>query len=275
MGGEDETIKLVLYIVVMIIVIYIGIGLVLGFNPSEWTRKLSSTTFTSGKIGVTQDLEKNTVIGCLQTAYLVTLKDMKFDIKPGLETQDGKLQFIVVMDFRNLLFIGSDNDYNEIIKCPLDGGEFKCGDKTLSFDLRNTGGLGEKEVFHFTTWYARPVLVDAIKSPEFCEDTPSGTVCSPTSISKILDNYGQLYLSSFDVVKDKINTVECNKNECEKQADESDCKSTARCYWHGFNGCELCPTSTTCGDYDGYACSQCAIPKANCKPGTFYGCNIP
>jgi len=267
MGGEDETLKLVLYIVMMVIVIYIGIGLVAGFDPRDWVKKLSSTTYEPGKISINdiENLEKNTFLDCTQNSYLMTLKDVKFDTKPGLNVEGGVLEFIVALDFKNRLFLGSDeNGITKIIICKEANGEFKCDDTTLRFDLSNCVEPSGDEVFHFTTWLAKPAVLDAMK--------PTGT-CDFPAISKVLDNYGQFYLSSFNVNKDIA--LACAQTDCEKQ-DQTTCSTTPGCYWsNGWfsDSCQLCPSSTTCNDYDGDACSQCPIPKATCTPGVFGRCN--
>lgn len=268
MGGEDETLKLVLYIVVMLIVIYIGIGLVAGFDPRGWTRQISSVTYEPGKVFIKdkENLEKNTRLDCTQNSYTLILKDIKFGTKPGLEVQGDVLEFIVALDFKNYLFLGSDGDQNvKTVLCREKDGIFNCDDITLNFYFGScTGTLSNNEVFHFTTWLSKPALLDAMRPTGACEFPP---------ISKVLDDYGQFYLSSFNVNKN-IATA-CAQSECESQ-DQTTCSTVAGCYWGGSpwsKSCQLCPSSNICNSYDGDACSQCPWPKLSCTPGALYGCN--
>ena len=165
MSGEEETIKVVLYVVVMIIIIYIGIGFVLGFNPASWIGKLSSTTYEPGKISLTQDLEKYTFVDCTQNSYRLTLKDLKFNVKPGLSVEGNTLDFIVTLDFNNLLFVGADTTgVAKTITCKVIDGKFQCDDATINFDLSScTGKLTGSQVFHFTTWVLKNRGVKSLK----------------------------------------------------------------------------------------------------------------
>jgi hypothetical protein len=265
MSGEDETIKMVLYIVVVLIVVYIGIGFVLGFNPSEWTKKLSSVRFEPGALDA-GDLSDNIELGCRQSNYLITLKDLKFDVQPGIETLGGVLDVSVALDFKNLLFLGTGEGNKEIIECKKKDGKFDCGTTTLMFDTgRQIGGLEGREVLHFTAWKSNPVLLDSMR--------PSGN--QYTTLASTLNNYGEFYLSSFDIVIDDTQ-AECSKTECKRQADENSCQNTAGCYWYDgwlTDSCEFCPKSTTCSDYDSSACVKCPIPSATCTTGLLGGCS--
>ncbi len=256
----------VFYILVGAIILYVGIGIVAGFNPSGWGRKFSSLSYEQGKLMQTQDFDKNKILDCTQNDYLLTLKDLKFDVKPGTSVQGGALEFVVALDFKNMVFVGADETrVVKKIKCSDESGNFNCGG-TLNFYLGGcTGGLNGTQVFHFTTWEAKPAVLAAME--------PTGT-CSYPSISKVLDSYGQFYLSSFDVVVDDIQLI-CDKTECEKQADKGSCDTLSKCYWSTpilwFNNCKLCPTSTACGDYDSEQCSKCPVSKVNCRPSVL-GC---
>ena len=97
-GGDEETLKVVLYMLIMVVVIYVGIGLVLGFNPTDWAKKLSSVKYEPGKIQPTQQaqaLSDITLIDCSESAQSITLKDIKFRVAPGTESSNGELKFIV------------------------------------------------------------------------------------------------------------------------------------------------------------------------------------
>ena len=270
MSGADEMLKIGLYVIIMLIVIYIGISLVAGFDPREWTKKLSSATFEPGKVIQTQSqqyLNEHSILECSQTNYRLTTKDLKFDIKPGTDVEGGELNFIVVLDLDNKLFVGTDESgYDKIVKCTDKGNEFNCGDNTIYFDIRCTGGLNAKEVFHFTTWLYKPAVRDAMLPDQ----------CNYPSLSKILDNYGQFYLSSFNFAKNDIQ-AECEKTDCRAKSDETTCKEDNKCYWRApifwINSCDRCPTSSNCNDYDSEQCSKCTVAVANgCTP-SFFSCN--
>ena len=268
MSGDNETLKLVLYFILMVIVIYIGIGFVAGFDPRAWLQKLSTTTYEPGSLVQIQELDKNFILDCRSNDYILTLKDLKFDVKPGLSVQGGSLNVMVMLDVRNNLYLGTDTNGNDrTITCGEKDGTFKCDTVTLSFNIRCVGGLGPREVFHFTTWRYNDALRSAILPDQ----------CAYPSLSKILGSYGDFYLSSFNLVDDSV-SKSCDRTECQ-QKDETTCTDTNKCYWGGWpwsKSCQLCPTSTVCSGYDREQCSKCVVARNNgCTPDLLSGCNPP
>ena len=255
--GFEITKGAIFYFLIMIVVIYIGIAIVTGLNPLTLLKKIDST-FEPGKVYVTNagTLDKNIELGCLGTNYILTLDGAKF----GYKGTGDKLEFIVVLDYKNLLFVGHYGD-EEKITCTAEPDKYNCPQELkLSFELAGTGGITGKQTFHFTTWLARPAVIDAVKQTH-------------ATLDKILDSYSDSYLSSFDAT---VNVqTKCKETECGSQSNEPDCKATSGCYWGGWpwsKSCKVCSSSTNCNDYDSGACIQCPIPAANCKPGTLYGC---
>lgn len=257
--------ELGLYLLITIIIIYLGVSVVLGFDPRMWGGKFSSA-FTPGKV-VPLNEQGSATIDCKGTAYKLAFKNIGFnyDRKPGASVE--QINFVVVLDFNNMLFIGQKDGAIDKIKCTSqeNSDKFDCPkDENIEFELKGVSTPTGNQVFHFTVWDAKQDVIDALTKPESC--TPA---CRPTSLSTVLDSYPNSYISSFDITKNVEH--ECLKSECLAQ-DQQKCKDAAGCYWHGT--CDICPSSAQpCSSYSTEQCAQCAIANASCVPGRFWGCN--
>src|SRR3989338_580347 len=265
------------YIIVMVLVIAIGIAIVAGVTPWKIFNQIGQV-FEPGKLYITNDnpgeggLEKFTKLDCTPNAQLVILDGLKFFYRAYPGSQSDRLDFVVIMDYMGIsgtqskLILGSYSDTNgntqEIISCAAPSGEFICPqDLKLKFDMRQIGSLRDREVFHFTTWLDKPGLTDDIDS---------------STLRQMLESNPDAYLSSFDVPVDR--DEECGIDTCRRHAAESDCTSTASCYWGGpwywpwANSCLVCEQFTECGRFGRGACTQCeAARNLGCQP-TLTGC---
>lgn len=270
--GFEITKGAIFYIVLMLIIIYLTVSIITGLTPFQLIKKIG-TAFEPGKLYVANDqrdpLEAHTKIECLSAAYKVVIDSPNFYYKD--KSSSKSITFAVVLDYRNKLFFGDITDptgaHSETISCspPADSDEFSCPkDRKIEFNVNGIGTFDNKQVLHFTTWIATPAVISALKESDATLDKMLGGV------------YANSYLSSFDIVVDT--QQKCKEAEC-NSLDESGCKTknSEGCYWRTSwlspNSCQLCGSSTKCGDYDGEACVQCPIAKANCKPGVLYGCN--
>jgi len=262
--GEIER-DTIFYIIVMFIVMYIGASIVMGFNPLAWGKSGQlSQYFEPGKVYITnvnkqgsiEDLVKVNCTNPGSAAYIVTLNNPKFFYKG----REKAIDFIVLLDYRNLLFLGDTGTAENKIHCtlPEDGQEFECPqDIKITFTLDGVGTLSDKQIFHFTTWLAKPeVITDAGKNGQTLKD--------------MLDSRAPYYLSSFDVAFSSME-AECKQTECENIDNKIACKdkNADGCYWRSplvwFSECKACPSETDCNKYDRDACTQCPIAMPNCR----------
>jgi hypothetical protein len=278
----SETVnEFIVYVTVMLIVIYIGISIVLGVNPLKWGQQARvSDLFEPGKIYTNYKLEDYTRLDCSGSIRILTLDGVKFGYRVAPSSSLDKIDFIIVLDHQNLLFLGRNEETNDpkiTCKRPEGSGDFECPNTKLRFELKGIKDVSGKQTFHLTAWKALPVVVDATQRPETCSETGAGTTCVPTTLSAMLESYPDSYLSSFD---DTIDIgAKCKETEC-RQLPENECKdkNSEGCYWGGWfsSSCEPCPSSTLCGDYKVPGeCAQCPIPRSNCEVGsiaTFWSC---
>ncbi len=262
--GEIER-DTIFYIIVMFIVMYIGASIVMGFNPLAWGKSGQlSRYFEPGKVYITNvntqgSIEDLVEVDCTNpgsAAYIIALNNPKFFYKG----KEKAIDFIVLLDYRNMLFLGDLGNGENKIHCtlPEGGQEFEClqGIK-ITFTINGVGTLSGKQIFHFTTWLAKPeVMTDAGQNGQ--------------TLKNMLDNRASSYLSSFDVAFNSFE-AECKQTECESTDNKIACedKNTDGCYWRSplvwFSACKACPSETDCSKYDRDACTQCPIATATCQ----------
>lgn len=266
---ERETI---FHIIITLLILYIGASIVLGFNPLTWTKKGQlSQTFEPGKLYISNTdaqggIESLIKFDCSQAAYILTIAQPKFFYKGAA----GKsLDFILVLDYKNLLFVGKDDDENmKTVHCTPDekGEEYQCPESNINFKLQGVGGVTGEQVFHFTAWNAKPSVISAADDPD-------------QTLASMLGSYPESYMTSFDAA---VNVdIKCKETKCSslsKTPCDEENADTGDCYWRSpwnidwLSGCKPCPSDTTCSKYDRDACVKCAIPKANCQVSIIGGC---
>jgi len=271
MGKGDIERETIFHIVVMLLVLFIVGAVVLGVNSLLWTQqgKLSDT-FEPGKLDIYNKNQEGGIgnlikFDCSQAAYTLIIDKPKFYYKGA-----GKiLGFILLLDYKNILFMGRDENGNpKTIQCtPDDSGEkFECPQDIIKFELQGVTGVTGKQVFHVTAWTARQSVISAAGE-------------SGQTLFNMMDSYPETYMTSFDAVVDV--TAKCKETKC-SELDIIGCDdenaNNGDCYWRSpwdiswLSRCEVCPSFTVCGDYDRDACEKCAIPIANCRVSTLGGC---
>ncbi|HLD38730.1 MAG TPA: hypothetical protein VJB05_00260 [archaeon] len=274
MGKGDIERETIFHIVVMLLVLFIAGAVILGVNSLVWTQqdKLSEV-FEPGKLDITNKDPQGGIsnlikFDCSQAAYTLIIDKPKFYYKG---TAGKTLDFILLLDYKNVFFTG--NDENGVIKefhCTPDesGEKFQCPEDSIFFTLQGVTGVTGEQVFHFTAWKAKQVVIEMARKAAANE--PGQTLFT------MMDSYPESYMTSFDGVVNV--TTKCAEAKCAAINDESGCNTENECYWRKpwnigwLSGCKPCPSYTICGDYDRDACEKCATPQANCRVTTLGGC---
>lgn len=269
--GFEITKGAVFYFLLMLIVVYIGIALVVGTNPLEAFSKMNNL-FEPAKVNIAdsdiKELEKYVKLDCSATAPLVILENIKFYYKGQPSSMSDYVEFMILLDYNNRLFLGHNAiDGTDAVKCGSseDGDSFQCSQTLkIEFNLVGIGNLKERDLLHFTIWQARPAI--------------STAVADGTTFRDLLESYPESYISSFDVIKERVKA--CQETECSKQKNEPDCQATPNCYWGPWylpwsRSCSICPSPTDptdCDAYDRDQCTQCPTPKLTCQVTLTGGC---
>lgn len=249
----------VIYIILMIAVIIIGVAIatkgqfLLLFQQGEF-----KGLFEPGVLRVGTDKSQrlsldNFQIFCRQNnIYEITLTGVTFDYEGG---GDKKVDFYIVLDVANNLFVGEDENGNNFFTCTKTDTGFDCPSKAeVKFYVR-TDEPADKEFFHFTLWRASPGVTDILDLPD-AADTKT--------LANLIDSQFQHYMGSFDIGGQTFGPA-CTSATCKQyNNNEGRCIDTPGCWYvsglfFGLGGeCRGCRGVTSCSEYKVPAeCSAC------------------
>ena len=98
----NDMLKIIMYLALAMIVIYLFVTISTGVEPITLIKRLGQT-FEAGKIGITNALESIASVDCRSDHYVVTLDSPKFYYKE--KSGEKVLDFIVVLDFERFVYI--------------------------------------------------------------------------------------------------------------------------------------------------------------------------
>ncbi len=265
------------YIIVMLLVILLGLMIITGGNPLKLIQGQSlSESFLPGKIMIRDpEVLKDAVrLTCpVDKDHVLSVHGIKFATTEIASSEKDEVKFLITVDINNVLFVGTDQDGHDVLTCKANDEGFDCPqDVKMDFNLNKIGRLEGWHTFHFIVWKADSGVAGAART---------------YNLDKVLEDYTESYISSFDLTVDI--DEECRRNFCNEINEESLCRanSVRGCFWSEITApmargvptlsitrCLLCPAFTGCNDYNKEQCTQCTEALTNCKPGFLWGCEV-